>query len=82
MSWKACRKQLEEDGVKNNDVHVYHINCPPLHMCLNNTWRGERKLTLLLIYYAVSWDGLYSNRQVKRTRNGCETAGKTSTTGL
>ena len=40
-------------------------------------WTGEPKIDrLLLFYYAVSWDDLYSERQVKRVRNGGESAGK------
>jgi len=50
-------------------------------------WTGEPKIDrLLLFYYAVSRDDLYSERQVKRVRNGGESAGKPkgppATTGL
>jgi len=38
---------------------------------------GIRKIDRSLLFcYAVSRDDLYSKRQVKRVRNGCETAGK------
>jgi len=47
-----------------------------LFVCRNNTGTGGTNIKPS-VYYAISWDDLYSNRQVRRIRNGCETAGKT-----
>ena len=40
---------------------------PQLTPCRNNMWTGQRNSTLL--YYAGSWDDLYSERQVKRMQD-------------